>query len=154
MIPIRFYLFAGLAAFIAFALWHDHHVSKLLKARTAELTQVRADAAAELENTRKANEADKRNTTRQDALQTDKVANPLPTVIVYRGVRQCPTVPQGGTAAVTDEAPKADDAGAHAGDSGGLNAEVDIGPPLDQFATDAESNLIQCQELQSWVLSR
>lgn len=149
MLPLRFYLFAGLAAFIAFALWHDHHVSKLLKARTAELTQVRADAAAELENTRKAYEADKRNTTRQDALQTDKVANPLPAVIVYRGVRQCPVVPQSGTTAVTDEAPKADDAGAHAdGDS------RDLGPALDKFATDAESNLIQCQELQTWLISR
>lgn len=150
----RLYISLIAAAALAGGVWYVIHLQSSNTRLTAELSTAQASLVAEQLNRRKADEADKRNTTRQDALQTDKVANPLPAVIVYRGVRQCPTVPQGGTSAKPDEAPKADDAGAHAGDSRGLNAEVDIGPPLDQFATDAESNLIQCQELQTWLISR
>jgi hypothetical protein len=49
--------------------------------------------------------------------------------------------------AVAHETVEADDQPADAGDR-------DIGPALDDFATDAEANLIQCEELQEWVRAR
>lgn len=150
MIPFKIYALAGAALAIGLLLWHDHHETHRANAAVARVSSVTAELAAVRDNQRKANEADQRNTTRQDDLQTAKAASPLPAVIVYRGVRQCPAVPQSTATAVPNEAAQADDAGAHEDHSGG----IDIGPPLDQFATDAESNLIQCEELQRWVLGR
>jgi hypothetical protein len=130
-------------ATIAGIIAHDHWISRKYQATKAELVQANATITAERENTRKANEAAQRFQARSDALEADKRDNPLPAVRVCKSAR----VPKTGTATVVNEAAQADNPPADEGDR-------DIGPALDEFATDAEANLIQCQELQKWVQSR
>jgi hypothetical protein len=130
-------------ATIAGIIAHDHWISRKYQATKAELVQANATITAERENTRKANEAAQRFQARSDALEADKRDNPLPAVRVCKSAR----VPQTGTATVVNEAAETHDAPADEGDR-------DIGPALDEFATDSEANLIQCQELQEWVRAR
>lgn len=97
----------------------------------------------ERENRRKADERAKSYARKMADLDRARRDDPLPPVIV----RSCPAdrvSAAGTTAATVVRAPEADDAKADEGNR-------DIGPELDHFATDAESNLIQCQELQEWA---
>ncbi len=143
MIPIKVWLGIAAVAAIGFLIWREHMAVQKAKRLTAENAQLTATIEAERENTRKAHEAAQRFQARSDALEADKRDNPLPAVRVCKSAR----VPQAGTAAVVNEAAQTHDAPADEGDR-------DIGPALDEFATDAEANLIQCQELQEWVRSR
>ncbi len=137
----------AIAALIGYLVWREHSLTRKLAEVRVELRQANATLHAERENTRKANEAAQRHQRRADTLETDRRNNPLPAV----WVRKCPaSVPETRAATVPGEAAQADDAGADAGDS----QPVDIGPALDDFATDAEANLIQCEELIRWVESR
>jgi hypothetical protein len=140
---IKFILIGLAVAALAGILAHNHYLSRKYQATKAELVQANATITAERENTRKANESAKRFQARSDALETDKRDNPLPPVRVCKSTR----VPQAGAAAVVNEAVETHDPPADEGDR-------DIGPALDEFATDAEANLIQCQELQEWVRNR
>jgi hypothetical protein len=124
----------------------QHVTVKKLRTATARANQAEANYAAERENTRKANESAQRHQRRADALETDRRDNPLPAVRVCKSAR----VPEARTAAVTHEASETDHTAEDARDSD----PVDIGPELDSFATDSELNLIQCEELQRWVLAR
>jgi hypothetical protein len=141
---IKFILIGLAVAALAGILAHNHYLSRKYQATKAELVQANATITAERENTRKANEAAQRFQARSDALEADKRDNPLPAV---RVCRSAPRVPQAGTATVVNEAVETHDTPADEGDR-------DIGPALDEFATDSEANLIQCQELQEWVRNR
>lgn len=100
--------------------------------------------ATERDNRRKADERATNYAKRLNAVLLDARNDPLPPV----RVRSCP--PSAGVPgaspgpAVVAGTPPADDTQENAGDR-------DIGPELDAFATDAELNLVQCQELQEWV---
>ena len=144
---MKLYIYAAIALAFAGLLARDHIVTKQRNAANARASVAEATLAAQIENTRKADEAAKRHETRADALEADRRDNPLPAV---RVCRKPASVPQSGTAAVAHEAAEANDAGAHESDRDG----ADIGPALDDFATDAEANLIQCEELQRWLRLR
>jgi len=140
-------LCAVIGAAIGYLLWREHHLTRTLNARTAELATANATIETERANVRKANEATLRESKRQDQLAAERRANPIPPVIVYRKApRVSATCP---TSTVPGEAAQTNDAGTDAGDSG-----RDIGPALDDFATDAEANLIQCEELIRWAQER
>jgi len=137
----------AVAALIGYLMWREHSLTRKLAEVRVELSQANADLRAERDNTRKANEAAQRHQTRADGLEADRRNNPLPAV----WVRKCPaSVPETRATAIPGEAAQADDTGADAGD----RQPVDIGPALDDFATDAEANLIQCEELIRWVKER
>lgn len=144
-IPLRFWIYAGIAAAFAFLIWREHRSTARANQLAAQNTVLKGTIEIERENLRKANEATQRESKRQDALETERRNNPLPPVIVYRGPRVSTTCP--GTA-VIGEAAQADDTGENAGDS---DAGIDISVKLDDFATDSESNLIQCEELIRWA---
>jgi hypothetical protein len=148
MFTLQAKLIAGalLLALIGGLITVQHFTQKRLNAAKAELRTVHATLEAERDNTRKANESAQRHQRRADALETDRRDNPLPAVRVCKSAR----VPEARSATVTHEAPQADHTAEDAGDS----HSVDIGPELDSFATDAESNLIQCEELQRWIVER
>src|SRR5688572_19918477 len=126
MIPLRLYIYAAIALAFAGLIARDHFQTRKLNRVTAERNQAQANLTAERENTRKANEAEKRHQARADLLEADKRNTPLPAVRVCRST---PRVPTTGTAAVTDEAVEAHNPPADEGDR-------DIGPALDDFATD------------------
>lgn len=144
---IRFYLIVALALALAASIWWQDRTQKKLNATRVELSHAQATIEVERENTRKANEAAKRYQTRSDALEADRRNNPLPAV---RVCRKAPSVPETRATAVPGEAAQADHSGENAGDSD----SIDIGPALDDFATDAEANLNQCEELIRWVQER
>lgn len=143
---IRLALYATVALLVAYLVWQNERLTKKVNVANQRAFVAEQTVEAERENTRKANEAAKRHSDRADALETDRRDNPLPPV------RLCPRprVSQAGPAAVTGEATQADHSGEDAGDSD----SIDIGPALDDFATDAENNLIQCEELIRWVMER
>jgi hypothetical protein len=142
-VSIRLYIYAAIALALGGLLWHDHHQTQRANRLAGELNQANANLKAERENTRKSNESAKRLQDKNDALETDRRNNPLPAVRVCKRA----VVPEARTTAVVDEAPQANDAPEDAGDR-------DIGPALDDFATDAEANLNQCNELIEWVRNR
>lgn len=136
---------AVLVVLLGLAFWQIDKQKERISKQRVEIKTLDNTLKAERENTRKANEAAKRYQTRYDDLEADRRNNPLPPV----RVRKCTSiVPQAGATAVPGEAAQADDTGADAGDS------YDIGPALDDFATDAHQNLIQCEELIKWVQDR
>lgn len=147
MIRIGAGIIAVLVVLLGLAFWQIDRQKERISKQRVEIKSLDDTLKAERENTRKANEAAKRYQTRADALEADRRNNPLPPVRVCRSPS---SVPKTAATAVPGEAAQADNSGADAGDSDGR----DIGPQLDQFATDAELNLIQCQELQRWVLER
>lgn len=145
VIPWRLIGIGAAVLVIGSVVWrHKYVVNELAEVRV-EAAQAKAELIAERENTRKANEADARNQAAQDLLAADRRNDPLPAV----RVRKCPVLPQATAPAVVDEAPEANDTRADEG-----NRDGDLGPELDDFATDAESNLIQCRELMRWVSER
>lgn len=143
---IRVYLIIAAALALAGALYHDHLGWQKLKAARAELADATATIKAEREQRRKQDEATQRVDERKDKVAADRHDNPLPAVVV--GVRRCPRMPS--APVLVAQAAEANDAPADAGDSD-TSAGTDIGPALDDFATDAEMNLAQCEELMRFV---
>lgn len=135
---------ALILAAIAGLLWHDHHQTDRANRLARENATLAESIEAERENTRKANESAKRYEARSAELEASRRSDPLPAVRVCRSTAR---VPEAEATAVPHEAAEADNPPADEGDR-------DIGPALDDFATDAEANLIQCQELQRWVDGR
>jgi hypothetical protein len=142
MIP-RLYLYGAIGLLFAGISLTAYIQTKRVGALKSELSTAEATIAAERENTRKADEAAKRHQARSDALEADRRNNPLPPVRVCKPA----SVPKARAASVPDEATKTHDPPADEGDR-------DIGPALDEFATDAEANLNQCEELMRWVNER
>ncbi len=142
LIPIRFYIYAAIAAAFAFVLLREKWAVDKAKRLSAENTQLVATLSAERENTRKANEASQKYQADLAQLRTDRSNNPLPAVVCKRArVSPAPTTPGSDAARPADNPPE--DAG-----------DRDIGPQLDDFATACEANLIQLTRLQEWVRSR
>jgi hypothetical protein len=139
-IPLRFYLYAALAAALGYLLWHERHLAHVVKARNAEIATLTATITTERENTRKANVSANRYAAR---LQVSRGPRSPPAVLLCR----LPAAKQARPAASgTDAAPVADD--------GGVSADVDIGPRLDVSFHACEENLIKLEELQRWVRER
>lgn len=145
---MRLYIYAAIALALAGLLWHDHYQTQRANREAKRANVAEATVIAERENTRKANEAAQRYQARADGLEADRRSNPLPAVIVGRVCRSAARMPAAADPASSHEAVEGHDARADAEDS---DAGRDIGPQLDDFATDAEENLIQCQELQRLV---
>lgn len=139
---------AVLLALFVVVVWRNEGLTKKLNAANQRAWVAEQSLATERDNTRKANEAAKRHSDRADELEADRRDNPLPPVRVCK--RPAASVPEAGAATVAGEAAQADDPRTDAGDSD----SIDIGPALDDFATDAEKNLIQCEELIRWVGER
>lgn len=142
---IRLYLIIGAVfmAMLGIVNWQKVRAEKRARVAETALELAHAEIEAERENTRRANEAAARFQKRADEVEADRRNDPLPAV----RVRKCPTVlPQAATTPVIGEAAQADDPGTDAPDRDG-----NIGPELDDFATDAQMNLIQCEELIRWA---
>ena len=82
-----------------------------------------------------------------DDLQNARLTDPLP------AVRLCPRTPARPVPAASQAATGTAEA-VEAHDPPADEGNRDIGPALDDFATDAEANLIQCQKLLEWVQSQ
>lgn len=133
-----------LVILLGLSFWHSDRLKKRLDTAQDKLAVAESTLAAERDNRRKADEAAKRYQTRADALEADQRSNPLPAVRVCRSPS---SMPKTAATAVPGEAAQADNSGADAGDS-----YRDIGPALDDFATDAQANLNQCEELIRWAM--
>jgi hypothetical protein len=147
MIPLRLYIYAGLAlAFVGLAV--------ALKVQTGRLDRVKDEnrllesaIAAERENARKANEASERYAISLENLKAARAATPT------RSVRLCvnSSVPEAGAST-----------GADATDSKGLSEAYrpdikigrDIGRELYDLADEADLCPAKLEALQEWVRSR
>jgi hypothetical protein len=145
MIPVRLYLYAAAAAFIAFLIWKEHVQTKRLNAARVEV----ATLTATLDVERKAREheraiAKKASDEYQARLDAIDNAPDLGPVRLCPRPRVPPT-PQAGTSPGTHESP-----------SGHVQEPdaVDIGPALSDFVEDCEANAAQLESLQGWILSR
>lgn len=136
-IPVRFYIYAGIAALIGYLMWREHSLTRKLASVRVELNQVNATLEVERENRRKADESAK--------LYARRITQ-------ARGPRSPPlrimcklpaSVPQGTAPSGTDDAPAQDDAGVH--------EEVDIGARLELPFRACEENLIKLEELQRFL---
>lgn len=141
-IPIRFYVYAGIAVLIGLLFWHDHHVTKKLNATRAELSTAKATIVAERENVRKANEASERYAISLENLKAARAATPT------RSVRLCvstPGVPATGAATGTDAA----------GPEGlPQTAGPDIGSRLYDLSDEADQCAVQRDALIDWIRNR
>lgn len=132
MIP-RIYLYAAAALVIGGMYWRYTYVVHQRDAAEILVTNLAATLEAERINTERANAAEKAVVAKLDDLERRAREQPLPRLRCHAAV-----VPQTHGTAVPGEAAQADDTGADAPD-------FDPTPELDQYGTDSEANLIQCQ---------
>ncbi len=151
MIPLRLYIYAGLAIAAAGALWYVRHTANERDEYKAKAAQLQADygalRAAYDDERRRAKDATDEHERLLTKLAKDKSATPT------RSVRLCssPTgwVPAPGPAAEGVNPPG--DAG-HAGEAGrNLEAGPDIGHELYALADRVDEQLAQCASLIKWA---
>lgn len=137
MIPIRFWVYAGVALLIGGLLWKDHYNVKRLNAARTELRTTKATLEAERENTRKANESAKRYASRLAISRGPR----SPPISIMCKLPSPSTTPSG----TDDPGPQHEP---------GVSEDVDIGPRIDVPFRACEENLIKLDELQRWVRER
>jgi hypothetical protein len=145
MISLRFYLYAGIAALIAFLIWKEHVQTRKLNAARVEVSTLKATLDVE----RKAREheraiAKKASDEYQARLDAIDNAPDLGPVRLCPRPRVPPTT-QAGTSPGTHESPTG-----HVQEPD----EIDIGPALSDFVEDCEANAAQLESLQGWIRSR
>jgi cell division protein FtsB len=131
--PIRLYAYAAIALFLAYLIWHERHLAHVVRDQKAQLRTAEATLRTERANTERANAAEKAVVAKLDDLERRAREQPMPRLRCRAAI-----LPKAAGTAVPGEAAQADDAGENAPD-------FDPTPELDQYGTDAESNLIQCQ---------
>lgn len=130
---VRLYAYGALLVLAGLAYWRYTYVSNARDEAEAALVTANATLTAERKNTERANAAEKAVVAQLDGLQRRAREQPLPRLRC-----RAASVPEAHGTAVAGEAAQADDTGADAPD-------FDPTPELDQYGTDSEANLIQCQ---------
>lgn len=129
----RIYLYAAAALVIGGLYWRYTYVVHQRDAAEILVTNLTATLEAERVNTERANAAEKAVVAKLDDLERRAREQPLPRLRCHAA-----SVSKASGTAVAGEAAQADNAGADA-------ADFDPTPELDQYGTDSEANLIQCQ---------
>jgi hypothetical protein len=161
-VPFRFYIYAAVAAFIAFLMWKEDRQTKKLNARNADIAHLESQVgllqsalANAHENVRKANEASQKFQTELSDLETRQRAEPIGAVRLCSRIENLPAAPAASTSAAGSDAASAERvAGPPEEDSRLWSAGRDIGPDLDDYGRDCEAVGIQLGILQEWVRSR
>lgn len=162
MIPLRLYLYAGIALAFAALFIHDRWTAKRYEHQKAVSATLTATINAERDNLKKANEASERYAISLENLKAARELTPV------RSVRLCRNAPvrEAGTAPGTDaqgDARHPQEAGFHPGYGSGIHtgqvdrwgdAGPDIGPALYGLADEKDQQLAMCAELQDWVRNR
>lgn len=130
---LKLYAIAFALLAIGFLVWREHVAVQKAKALAVQNAQLTATISAERENTKRAYEAEQAVVAKLADLDRRARDEPLPRLRC-----RAASVPQASGTAIPGEAAQADDAGENATD-------FDPSPELDHFATDSESNLIQCK---------
>jgi hypothetical protein len=167
-IPWRLVGIAALIAIVGGMLWHDHHQTQRANRLASELGQAKADLAAALINTEKANAAAERFAISIENLKAARVDTPV------RAVRLCNTAPglRTGPAASRIDAASPEGLpqtpGQDPGDgrgNGPLRASgqpidrwgddgPDLGPELYALMDEADTCPATLEALQGWVRNR
>jgi hypothetical protein len=147
MIPLRLYIYAGLA--LAFA-----GLAVALKVQTGRLDRVKdenrqltATVKAERENVRKANEASEKYAISLENLKAARAATPT------RSVRLCvnSSVPEAGASPRADAA---DSKGLSEAPGRNIEAGPEIGPDVYNLADEADLCPAKLEALQQWIRDR
>jgi hypothetical protein len=168
VIPIRFYIYAGIALLIGYLVWREHSLTRKLATVRVELSQANANyaalQAAQAHERKIATEASHDYERRLQALNDAKADTPVRSVRLCRNtpsVSSTATTP-GGTSS-TNPGGLQEAAGFHPGYGSGLqtgevdrwgDAGPDIGPLLYALADEANRAAAQCNALIKWSGSR
>jgi len=152
-IPIRFYIYAGIAALLGYLLWREHYLSHKLTATRAELSTATATLKAERLNTEKANAAAEKYALSLENLKAARSATPVRTVRLCNGPA---SVPRSATAARTDESGSAEFSPPPGSDTKDRWSDdgPDVGPYLYALADEADTCHATLEALQGWVRGR
>lgn len=156
-LPLRFYLYAGVALLLGYLLWREHHLVAKVHTLQASERLANATLTAERENTRKANAAAERYAISIENLKAARADTPV------RSVRLCSArVPEAqhpaGVAAASDAGhagetrPDPKDGWVPGSDFDRWSDEgPDAGPALYGLADDKDEELARCAALQDLV---
>ena len=147
----RIYIALAIAAALGGILWHDHHVTKMLKASRVETAQ----ANATIEQLRKSREIEQADRKRNDETEIAHLAElerlraePPITGVYCRTSR--PKLPaQSGTAAVTNDPTTGRQQSETESDPG-----RDVSEGLDEYATNCAVTAKTLVDLQAWEVAR
>lgn len=145
MIPLRLYIYAGIALAFVSLFIHDRWTAKRYEHQKAANVTLTATINAERENTRKANEAS--NAYQADLRRLEDERSNTPVVRLCKPARVRPAATTAGSDA---------EAAGHVGGEAAENlvAGPDIGADLLEYGIACEANMLQLDRLQGWIRNR